>query len=86
MTKEQFLKLPTNKKTVEILYNEFQLRLKKDDPAAIVFNEIATHLRDWVYLRKCVKSITTMPTVEDIYNKIIEFKNMGYRKQTVLPY
>jgi len=86
MTKQEFLKLPTTKNTIEVLYNEFQKRMKQNDPSAIIFNEVATHLKDWVYLRKSVKSITTMPTVDGIYNKIVEYKNLGYRKETVLPY
>lgn len=86
MTKETFLNLPTNKKTVELLRKEAAIMYKQDNAAHLVLSEIAMALSEYLYLRKCIKNVTTTPTVKSYYNKIVELSNLGYRKGTVLPY
>ena len=90
MTSEQFFSLPTNKKTVEILINESLERFRSNDPEVIAtnwfFNEVATCIRQYLYLPKAVKKITSAPTTESIYADFIKIKQLGYRKELKMPF
>jgi len=71
MTKQDFFQLPTNKETIEMLFNESLERFRSDDPEVIAtnwfFNEVAVALRTYICLPKSVKKITKIPTTESIY-------------------
>jgi hypothetical protein len=90
MTKQEFFNLPTNKETIEMLFNESLKRFRSDDPEIIAtnwfFNEVAVAIRTYVYLPKSVKKITTMPTTESIYANYLKIKEYGYRKELKMPF
>lgn len=87
-TKEYFFSLPTNKKTVEILYNESRRRFNSETEVATCwfFNEVATCLKEYIGYRKCIKSIVTPRTTESVYNDLLRVKSYGYRKELVIPF
>jgi hypothetical protein len=86
MTKQDFFNLPTNKKTVETLYNVARKLFSENNPAHVFFSEAAGSLREYLYLPKSVKAITRKKTTESIYNMLIEVKELGYRKELVMPF
>jgi hypothetical protein len=86
MTKQDFFNLPTNKKTVETLYNVARKLFSENNPTHVFFNEAACSLNGYLYLPKSIKVITRKKTTESIYNMFIEIKDLGYRKELVMPF
>jgi len=83
--KEQFVNLKVNKKTLGIIEKEFSTRLNNNDESAIFFNEVIGTLKEHFYLKYSCK-IKREKTMLDIYNLYSEIKEMGCRKELVLPF
>jgi len=90
MTQEQFFNLPTNKKTVEILFAESRKLFRSDKREDIAknwfFNEVASTIRTYIYLPKALKEVTVAPTTKSVYEDLVKIKSYGYRKELVLPF
>ena len=90
MTAQEFFILPTNKKTVELLFKESIRRYNTSNQEVFetnpFFNEVASSLRSYLNLPKAVKEIMPVPTTKSIYDEYVNLKKVGYRKELRMPF
>lgn len=92
MTKQEFLNLPTNKKTVSKLQAIASKGLKCENAESfesknwVFFAEAAKAIKNYLYLPKSIKSITDEVTTESTYNSLLKIKSHGYRKELNMPF
>jgi len=76
MTKQELFNLPTNRATVKVLRNS-----KDFYENTSLFSTIIEEINSYLALPKSIKSFRTKPTVESIYNDVMKYKALGYRKE-----
>ena len=80
MTLQEYKNLPSTRKGLEKLSNEFT------QTNNVFYNEVSRALRTHLQLPASVKKVVGKFNFEEYYNKIVEIKNQGYAKHTTLPF
>ncbi len=87
MTKQEFLSLETNKSSVAKL-KTYALELFKNNETVEqnwFFMECAQYLQSYLSLPNSIKRVSAQNTTESFFNMCQNNKELGYRKELVLP-
>jgi hypothetical protein len=92
MTKQEFLNLPTTKKTMNILQQLSSKGFRSLEANSfeskhwVFFGEIAASMRNFYKMPKAVRDLMDKPSTEKLYNDLVRIKSYGYRKELNLPF
>jgi len=75
MTLQEFKNLPATRKGLK----------KLESTENIFFNEVSRELRTYLQLPSSVKKIVPKFSFEKVYEKYVSIKNLGYRKELIMP-
>ena len=92
MTKQEFINLPINKKSLAKLQNISSKGFRSMDNECfegkywVFFGESAQSIRTYLAYPKAIKKAIEKPTMEGYLKSMHDIKEMGYRKELSLPF